>query len=649
MRASRLFTIVLLGAGAALLAQCSEPKAPAVKRVLVHDPVGVNPVAPMRRSEQRIALEQREAYTQTLGETLELPLAAMGRARMRTAAALVAPEGVELPEGVQVTFIAGWEIPSASQFHAAESVDARAAAKQWTPITVRLGDPLDPARAFALAERTRLFLRVTANAALPPGVRVAWAVPEVEGYFGAPLSKALGAAERARPNVLFVSVDTLRADHVSCYGYARATTPRIDALAAQGVLFEDAISPAPWTLPSYGSAFTGLLPGRHAAGLVRERQQKYGTDDPCELKGAMGTSSPLREGVPTLAQLLAEAGWRTAEFSNNAFLNPAYGLDRGFQRFVSYQYNALAGVELARAWIAEQDRPWFCFLHVMDPHMPYAPPEPWDAMFRAGGLGAMDPGWPPVLADVRAMMKKNGRPGAEFIQAMTDFYDGDIAFADDQIGRLLAALDAQGVLANTIVVLHSDHGEELWEHEGFEHGHALHAELLHVPLILRFDGKLPRGARVKERVRAFDVFPTLLELAGLPVPAGIDAESLLPSIRATAPLPPRDVTAEFLLYGEHEAKARYVGAEKLIATRSDVNLVFDVLADRAERNDLAAQRPAFVARERAFLAELQKRTLANLPPFVRPKLSDGELHQQLQDGYGGEGDDEEAPKPGKKP
>ncbi|MBI5363833.1 MAG: sulfatase [Planctomycetes bacterium] len=640
MRARTTISLVLLGlAGACLFAYCGEPPKLVVKRVQVEDKPGVNPVEPMRRSEQRVLLEERDAVTQVLGAPLEIPLAAEGRAKVRTAAALVVPADWKGDRAAEIEFDLHWE---GAGFDSQHSVKATVedAQKRWSTIVL---DALYP-----LTKRSTLTLTARGPQGLAPGLRVAWAVPEVEGYFAAPLSRKLTAAERARPNVLFVSVDTLRADHVSCYGYPRATTPHVDALAAQGVLFEQAIAQAPWTLPSYGSVFTGLLPGRHAAGLIRERQFKYGTDDPCSLEGPNGKSNPLRAGVPTLAQLFGDAGWRTIEFSNNSFLNPAYGLDRGFQRLVSYQYNALAGVELARQWIAEQDRPWFCFLHVMDPHMPYAPPAPWDTRFRAQGIADM-PGWPPGFQEVRKLTQTEGWHDGEFIQAMTDFYDGDIAFADDQIGRLLAELETKGVLKNTIVVFHSDHGEELWDHGGFEHGHALHAELLHVPLILRFDGKLPRGVRVASRVRAFDLFPTLLELAGLAVPVGIDAESLMPAIRATAPLAPRDVTAEFLLYGEFEKKARYVGVEKLITSKLSANQVFDVAADPFEMRDLAAERAAFVARERAALSQHHARTLKELPPLIEVQLSAGQRQVQIENGYAGADVDEAQPRRDKKP
>lgn len=636
MRARTITNFGLLLAALALHA-CTDPLAPPSKRVLVeNERLGVNPAGPMRASERRIALEEREAYTELATKPLELALAAQGRAHLETAAALIAPEGAELPAETKVEFHVAWkDAVAGGVLEQVQTTDAASAGRTWTPLLVRAGEPKDVSVAPRLERRSTVTLRVTASAALPPGTRVAWAVPAVREYFEAPLSNPLSSAERARPNVLFVSFDSLRADHVGCYGYPRATTPHVDALAKQGVLFEDAISCAPWTLPSYGSVFTGLLPGRHCAGLIQERQEKYGTDDPCELKGPAGQSHPLREGIPTLASLLAASGWRTAQFSNNGFLHPTYGVTRGFQRVVSYQYNALEGVELARAWIAEQDRPWFCFLHVMDPHMPYAPPAPWDRKFREQGLDDM-PGWPPALKDVQ---KIEGVPDEAFRQAMTDFYDGDIAFADDQVGRLLDELEARGVLKNTIVVFHSDHGEELWDHGGFEHGHALHGELLHVPLVVRFDGKLPAGTRVKGRVRAFDLFPTLLELAGVAVPGGIDAESLLSEIRANAPLPPRDVTAEFLLYGKHEAKARYVGGEKLIATKRAEDQVFDVATDPAETRDLAAERAEFVKRERAVLDAHRARTLKELPPPPKP-LSEKDRERQRADGYGGAGDDE---------
>lgn len=607
---------------------CSRPAPPVMKRILASDEQKLDNVEAGRAGVRHVAIDLRDAWTQVLGEPIDVTLDAQGRAKLQTAALLIAPKGVELPEAAEIVFELEWDA-GLGVTERAQGVDARAATRVWTPLTLDLG--------VALEHRTTLRLRARAEGKLPAGVRVAWQIPHVADYFGAPLSEPKQAlAQRATgtrpaPNVLFISVDTLRADHLGCYGYARDTSPHIDALAKQSVRFENALTQAPWTLPSYGSVFTGLDPSRHWAGAVYSREHCFGHDVTApSTKGRH--AQPLDASVKTLAELFAESGWQTAGFVNNQFLAPSYGLDRGFQRYALYEYNASYGVDLARDWIAERDRPWFCFVHLMDPHMRYGPPEPWDAKFADAPLAQTKAeGWPPALDAVRA--SKTAASDEAFKARLIAYYDAEIAFTDNEIGRLLATLESSGALANTIVVFHSDHGEEFWEHGGFEHGHTLHQELLHVPVMIRFDGHLaPRV--VPERMRAYDLFPTLLELCGLPVPADLDAQSLVPWLDGRAKPVDRDAISEFMLTTNRESKASWRGALKTIVSGARDDEVYDLDADPGERTNLATERAAYAAAERKRLIERHSRAWAHHPKAVEVRLTEGELHRQDGFGYG---------------
>ncbi len=405
-------------------------------------------------------------------------------------------------------------------------------------------------------------------------LRMCLALPSVD---------VLGKPTFEAPNVLVISIDTLRADHLSCYGYPRQTSPAIDALVAGGALFERAYSSAPWTLPSYGSLFTGMLPADHRAGIVKQREEAFGQD----VAPTERTTETLRPDVPTLAELLASRGYQTAGFVSNPFLAPAAGVARGFQSYTGYQYNARVGVDQALEWI--QSRPssrWFVFLHVIDPHMPYAPPKPFDTRFAKKGVDELT-NWPPDLDSMR-----RSPPSDEIKAACVDLYDGEIAFVDAEIERLLASLREAGTLDDTLVVLHSDHGEEFWEHGSCDHGHTQYDELLRVPFALVW----PKGIaakRIATRVRTLDLLPTLADICGFKAPAGIEGKSLMPVLAGTE-TSDRDGIAEALMHSDRETKAIFSGKDKLIATGTATNQLFDMAADPQETNNLAPSSAALV-------------------------------------------------------
>jgi arylsulfatase A-like enzyme len=263
------------------------------------------------------------------------------------------------------------------------------------------------------------------------------------------LAAAIAAGCRETPrgptNVVVVAIDTLRADHLGCYGYSRPTTPRIDALAGEGVVFEHAISQSPWTLPAFASILTGVIPQRHGAG-----QGKQCLLRPC---GALAPDQA------TLAELFARAGYRTASFVSNGFVGSESGLARGFEQASTWLSGTLA-VNHALAWLEEQQKrpeqapPFFLFVHLVEPHMPYAPPPEDVAPF-------LDPAYPGPLGTYVDGSSLPERPTDADRRRIVDLYDGDVHWADRLAGRVFDAVGGLGASRRTLVAVVADHGEEL--------------------------------------------------------------------------------------------------------------------------------------------------------------------------------------------
>jgi arylsulfatase A-like enzyme/Flp pilus assembly protein TadD len=314
------------------------------------------------------------------------------------------------------------------------------------------------------------------------------------------------AAVISPPNVLLVTIDTLRADRVGAYGYALARTPAIDALAREGVLLEDAVVHVPQTRPSHASLFTGRYPFEHG---LRDN-----------------AAGPLGAKWPTLAERLRAAGYDTGAVIGAYPVSRPSGLDRGFVFFddpfggherattreARSERRAAEVVDRATAWLQRPHRgPFFLWVHLFDPHAPYEPPPPFAALFAK-------------------------RP-----------YDGEVAYADAQLARLLETLDTGGRRESTLVVVTSDHGEGLGEHGEDEHMLLVYDSTLRVPLVLRWPGQLPAGTRVGGQFRGVDLLPTLLDLVGLP-PVATSGASRAAQVRSGRPIPDNEAYAESL-YG----------------------------------------------------------------------------------------------------
>lgn len=296
--------------------------------------------------------------------------------------------------------------------------------------------------------------------------------------------------EEKTPNVLVFLIDTLRQDHLHCYGYARETSPHIDALARDGVRFNGLMPPASWTRPSAASLLYGVHPNRH---------------------GALDRVDVRRDGLPSLAEALARAGYATQAFVTNPHLLPAWNMCTEFDRLVDVnsmnwresEDDAIAVTKAIEAIRHLGSRPWFLYVHTMAPHGPYLPPPPYDEKFATPESGDSRP------VEILGVTY----PGR---QAVIDRYDGEIAYADAEFGRIVEALRDAGAYDDTLIVLLSDHGEEFGEHGGWDHGKTLYEEQLRVPLIVKLPGGAHAGAVRGGLVEMVDIAPTLLDLAGLP-------------------------------------------------------------------------------------------------------------------------------------
>ena len=386
--------------------------------------------------------------------------------------------------------------------------------------------------------------------------------------------------------MLVLVCDTLRADAVGAYD-PPSRTPNLDAWAAAGVRFDAAYAHAPWTLPSFASLMTGRLPAAHGA-----------------LRAPDGELLALGNTVETLPEHLAEAGYATAAVLTNPYLAPRFGLDRGFDDYAHLREPGKRAkvdgeklVETALEVLADrEDEPLFLLLHLFDPHMPYDPP------VAHAPFWAMDAEARSLL--LRRLWEPNGAQRLE--EADRDrvraLYHAEVAYVDALVGRVIAALEPDA--ADWLRVFTSDHGEEFWDHGGFEHGHSMHEELLRVPLLVAWpDAEAPRGTAHTGLVRQIDVAPTVLAAAGVAPPENLPGRDLRDLVAGRLPDPLAHV-AHNCLYGSDQ-RALVLGDLKLIEEPDTQSVkLFDLASDPAERDDLAEREPELAGKLQAELVRL---------------------------------------------
>ena len=327
-------------------------------------------------------------------------------------------------------------------------------------------------------------------------------------------------ATNAGVNILLLTIDTLRADHLSSYGYPRPTSPAIDGLAARGVLFDNAFTYWPKTRASFAAMFTSLYAAKNGL-TVRDRD--------------------LPDYNLTLAEVLRDAGYSTAAAVDNGNLDRALGFAQGFDRYQQVwltgeteeerteQLTTFAGDFLASY---EETKPFFLWIHYVNPHTPYEPPADVLSQFRGDDLVPRGPKLETVVGYHGGVNRHLFVPGETHWGDYVDRYDAEVAFADRHIGRVLDALEESTHRNSTLVVLTSDHGESLGEHDYFfDHGYDLFDPSLRVPLILSFPGILPQGEIVQAAVSTLDIYPSVLDLAQVTFPPILQGRSLLTLVR----------------------------------------------------------------------------------------------------------------------
>ena len=421
------------------------------------------------------------------------------------------------------------------------------------------------------------------------------------------------------PNIVLIAVDTLRADRLGLYGHSRPTSKALDRLAGHAWVYDHAVSPAPWTTPSFAAILTGRSPG--SLGL---------TERPI----------PLPREVETLAEGLKNRGYATAGIVSHLFVGRQYGFDRGFdfwdQRHAGgHTYVSSAAVaDLGTACLgslASTGKPFFLFAHFFDPHYDFiAHPEhafgePYEGPLKVGNDN---------FEQLRQLARR-GMLSAADRRHLFDLYDSEIAYTDAHIGRLLRELERRGLYDDTVVVMVADHGEMLGERDGRAIGHTqyLYEELIRVPFLLKLPGAEPPHGRVPDVVGLVDLTPTLLMLAGAPGPA--PSRSLIPD--GGGRVARRQVFSQTRRW--RRLDAIYEGSWKLIVDQSSGRrLLFDLSRDPLERKSLRRREPARVVRmEKALEAHLarQRRDAAALADRAEPALTPEQLKALKALGYGG--------------
>ncbi len=411
---------------------------------------------------------------------------------------------------------------------------------------------------------------------LAAGLTVAARLPEVSGAEALPAA-AVEAARR--PNILLITVDTLRGDRLSCYGSERTSSPALDRFSREAVLVQRMTSNSPWTLPAMSSLFTGRLPSALGMG---------------------GGPARLPVAVPTLATALAGEGYLTRAFATNPWLKRDFGFHRGFSAFTHLEEGGVAGYQLKRMfwhrllcggpgeenpkdriradrvtsralqWLEQvpvPGQPFFLWLHYMDPHEPYSPnPAPATGPYRGRFLRS---------SGLVQTIMGGGLLETADLDRLQLLYDEEILAFDRQLGRLVSFLRARGLLQQTVVVVTADHGEEFLEHGGLGHGHTLYDELLRVPLLVRFPGGDGARASWENGLQLIDLYPTLLALAGAPeIPSGVQGRDLADFFRdfpSSQAREPGDSPVAILSEGTQDAvnwKSLEMGGFKLILDRS---------------------------------------------------------------------------------
>ena len=450
--------------------------------------------------------------------------------------------------------------------------------------------------------------------------RLAWSLLALAGACapsGDAPTPAVARQALAR-NLLWISLDTLRADRLGCYGYERPTSPTLDALALEGVVFEDASSPAPWTMPAHASLFTGLYPQR---------------------TGVVGFETAMYAEVRHVAERLREHGFSTQAVVSNTALT-MHGLNRGFERFQFVdrghgpEPSRVTPLAIRQLEGRDPERPFFALVHYNAVHAPYRSLPRHERQFVRPYDGEITGRNAEFLAHATGARRFT----EEDVQHLSDLYDAAIKQLDGQLEKLFEYVRAEGLLEDTLVVITSDHGEEFFDHGEVNHAMTQYQELVRVPLILLGPG-VPAGARVATPVSLVDLMPTSFAYLGLPLPPDLDGVDIRGTWLASMEEP-----VERLLYFEADcappdAKGVLVpGSKRAIRDeryklhydqRTEETALYDLRADPTELRDVQAEHGDLVARLLGDLAAF----LATAPDPLDAPLTEDQLRRLEELGY----------------
>jgi len=420
----------------------------------------------------------------------------------------------------------------------------------------------------------------------------------VAGLSPSLLLSGCGKRQHAKkPNIILITLDTTRADRLGCYGYRRQTSPNIDKLAEESVLYTRAIAPSSWTLPSHASLFTGKFTSSHGA--------RYDPEGPLLLTDAISgpeswdayRARGLAQNEVTLAEVLKETGYTTAAVVGGPWMKRIFGLNKGFDYYNDSQISTVNGrlasqvTTSALNWLERRrEKKFFLFLNYFDPHGPYSPPEGFALRFLPKGTNFT--GREPTLEEINAL------------------YDAEILYMDHYIGRFLQKLKVENLYNDTLIIVTSDHGELFGEHGKFGHGHYLYQEELHVPLFIKYPAGEVSPKRTDLRAQLTDILPMIYERVGITIPGNIQGTSPSqikhPIIAETYPLP--------LISKDGSWQSIFEGDFKFIWNSKNQHMLFNLKDDPEENVNIIVQDSKRTERMWAqmeqYLAKLPKPGLA---------------------------------------
>ena len=413
--------------------------------------------------------------------------------------------------------------------------------------------------------------------------------------------------------VLLITIDALRTDCLSCYNPETPVTGGIDSVARESAVFNNVIASAPWTLPSFCSIMTG---------------------QPVNIHDTYHGDTALPDTLITIAERMQEAGYTTAAIVHNPYLGREHHVNQGFRYYRHFpkksEFGCSPGAHVLRllfpatffssttsARLADtaidfiknhRDRPFFLWLHFLDPHIPYAPPDRYiDRTKTAPGIGN-------EFSRLNDIRMGTFLPDSLEQAAIRHLYEAEIQYVDDQVQRIISACRAAGIYDNALVILASDHGEEFWDHGGFEHGHALYNEVIRVPLIIKPPAPADspgRGVRIDHYVSQTRLFNTILDLCGLLPDSANQAPSLRPLMESPASSPNQEpIYCSGMLYGIEQESLIRNGSKFIQAIIEDSTSLFDLRTDPLELHNTAAGSPAAVRRMTEYLDSYHDRSAA---------------------------------------